>query len=932
MDLQDLTYGVALVANFGLFFLVFFRSLRRKANYLFMGVVGALILWIGTLYLYYHLQDPVVVLWVGRLNFAFAALIAPLLLEFVFYFPERLDKPVPSWVQGAVFLLTATLFIFSAFTPLVSEQEIVRGASRETVFGPLYPLYVVTFLFFSAVSIIILFLRFRASQGMVKLQLKYLVLGLLLATAFGVTTNIFVPTITGYTDIQNLGPLATLILVGFVTYSIVQYRLMDIRLAVRALIFRFLLILVLASFFYLGSILFTHDFLATTQSNIALAAVVAAIVVGLLYEPLDKSLRGVTDRFLFQREYNRRELTKQLGRLMAESIDLDEVEKGIRETLEAVLRVKFVHFELGLQEESNLIKSSLLGYLKVNPEILVYDELVRKISQLEERDELEGKRTILKAISEEMGEKNIGVVVPLMATGGVIGALILGEKEGGDAFTSNDIELLEQLSYQAGVAIENASLYSEAKEFNARLQAEVRRATHDLEERNKRLTILRQLDHIVLNTLDLREMAQKIVDLISWEMGFHGGLLALLEEENGKKQLRAIALSATPVLNKVLQMLPSDLSELTLDVGVDPSNVLCRVLKERRPIATEKMTDLYTPPLSRQLVEQIQQTTRIKYHVVYPLSVKGKELGVLVFGLPKPYTELTSQEREMMEAFLDEVGLAIENVRLYRQLQEVNESLRQANIKLKQMDKMKDELVSIASHELRTPMTSIKGYLWMVLNRGEQELTPKMRKYVQRALESSDRMIDLVNDMLSVSRLEGGRIDLERKPENIRKIIEDVIVDLAPKAEEKGLELKADLPESLPQVDVDAARIREVLVNLVGNALKFTRQGEVVVSARVCPYASASEEKSGGESKGKGYVWVVVKDTGVGIRKEDLPRLFKKFGRLQQGDFSKMAESQGGTGLGLYISKGIVELHGGKIWAESELGKGSTFTFSVPVA
>lgn len=925
-DSINIALSIVAVLNLLLGLLLIFRAPRNEANKVFSIVIFLVVNWLVSMIFYRGVGGEFTTMW-ARVLYITASLVPSTFLLFSYLFPRR--EPPAAWKVLSVFLLNILLILALVHPSWVIREVTIPPEGEKIIkWGLIYPLYV---LYISGIfmwAYYILIKRFLWSKGRERLQLKYVIFGTLSTTFLATITNLFLPSLGVFTY-NWVGQIVTVLLVGAITYAIVRHRFMNIRLAVWATIFRLLVITVLGGIFYLGSKLFTENLLETTQGNIVFAAVVAAVAVGVFYEPLDKFLRNVTDRLLFQREYNRRELTKQLGKLMAESIDLDEVEKGIRETLRQVMRVKFVKFELGLRDDEVPIRSSLLNYLKANPEILVYDELTRKLTQLKEQEGL-GKKTILNAIQSEMAEKNIGVAVPLTATGGVIGALVLGEKEGGDAFTSNDIELLEQLSFQAGVAIENASLFEETKQFNVRLQAEVKKATHDLEERNQRLTVLRKLDHIVLNTLDLQDLAQKTVDLISWEMGFHGGLMALLEQEHEKEILRAMALSTTPTLKKVLQMLPKDLRDLTLDIERDPSNALTRAVKERRPIATDSMEELYSPPLGKKIVQLIQKTSKISYHVVYPLSVKGKQLGVMVFGLPKPYDKLSEQEVEMIEAFLNEVGLAVENVRLYRQLQAANESLHQANIKLKQMDKMKDELVSIASHELRAPMTSIKSYLWMVLNKSEEEFSSKTYKYITRALESSDRMIGLVNDMLSVSRLEGGRIDLERKPEDPSKIIHDVLADLEPKANEKNLELKAKVGEDLPKVNVDAGRIREVLMNLVGNALKFTQEGGVEVGVSVQDrQAPAAEAESQLRQR---YVWVSIKDTGKGISKEDIPRLFRKFGRLEKGDFSKMAESQGGTGLGLYISKGIVELHGGKIWAESTPNKGSVFTFSLPTA
>lgn len=733
MDLQSLTYDTTLIVNASLLLLIFFRSPRRKADYLFMGVIGGLIFWIGTLYLYYRSQDPTTVLWFGRLNFAFAALIAPLLLEFVFYFPSKLKHQIPKWVHWAIFVLTGVLFLLSAFTPMVGEQELIEGASRGTIFGPLYPVYVATFLFFVAMGIILLVLRYRDAQGSDKLQLKYLTLGVIFSVIFGTSTNIFIPAITGNTDVQNLGPLATLILAVFITYTIIQHRLMDIRLAARALLFRLFEIGILSTIFYLVARIFMNQTVSTTHDNIVILVISASTAIILLYQLFDKLIRTATDQFFFQREYNRRELLNRLGKLIAESIDLRELEEGIEKILQKVMKVKSVRFVV---DDTGKTDNFLLKHVTVNPKLLVSDEIARKLPQIENQTTKQLQQKIL----ETMREQEIVVVAPLIATEGVVGMFLLGDKKSGDAFTSHDIETLESLMYQAGVAIENAALYNQAQQFNEKLQREVKKATANLEKRNVQL--------------------------------------------------------------------------------------------------------------------------------------------------------------------------------------------RKAYADLKQLDRMKDELVTVTSHELRTPMTSIKSYLWMALDRGRDRLDDDLKKYIQRAFNSSERMIDLVEETLSVSKLEGGKIELEKEPVQLGKLIDDLMGDFKPQAKERGLQLKVEAPDNLPEVEADPDRLREIITNLVGNALKFVQEGGVSVKVEKNDCISPQQSTPNLQQP---YLWISVIDTGPGISKENQKRLFEKFGRVGVGDYHVAAETQGGTGLGLYITKGLVELHGGKIWVESQEGEDSTFTFSLPV-
>lgn len=234
--------------------------------------------------------------------------------------------------------------------------------------------------------------------------------------------------------------------------------------------------------------------------------------------------------------------------------------------------------------------------------------------------------------------------------------------------------------------------------------------------------------------------------------------------------------------------------------------------------------------------------------------------------------------------------------------------------KEKQMDKMKDEFISITSHELRTPITIIKSYLWMLSSGRGGTLTDKQKEYLNKAVSGSERMLALINDTLNVARIEQGRITLKVEEIKLSDFLVEFGDDFKIKTEEKGLYLKPDVAPDLWPIYADREKLREVFVNFLGNSAKFTDSGGITIKA----YNADS-----------GFVKIEITDTGKGIKQEDLGRLFNKFGRLDT-NFSTIAEV-GGTGLGLYITKSLVEKMGGKVGVASEgLGKGSTFWFLIP--
>jgi signal transduction histidine kinase len=249
-------------------------------------------------------------------------------------------------------------------------------------------------------------------------------------------------------------------------------------------------------------------------------------------------------------------------------------------------------------------------------------------------------------------------------------------------------------------------------------------------------------------------------------------------------------------------------------------------------------------------------------------------------------------------------------------LEQISSQLKNANEKLKALDKLKNEFVSVASHELRTPMTSIKSYLWMALKGKGGELNEKQRYYIERSYNSVERLVRLVNDMLDISRIESGHIRLDFQQVDIILLTHEVIDEFLPRANELGVTLTVQEEKTSFKVLADSDKIKQVLFNLIGNALKFTPRGGVISLKFI--------------QKGE-FIETRVRDTGSGIAPEDVEKLFQKFGLLP-GSYITNQTTVGGTGLGLYICRSIIGLHHGTIRADSPgPGKGATFIFTLKV-
>ena len=269
---------------------------------------------------------------------------------------------------------------------------------------------------------------------------------------------------------------------------------------------------------------------------------------------------------------------------------------------------------------------------------------------------------------------------------------------------------------------------------------------------------------------------------------------------------------------------------------------------------------------------------------------------------------------------LDEMLLRIRKVLEQRQrflsLKDSATKLERANEELMKIDEMKSEFISVASHELRTPLTAIKSAVQLVLEGKTGEINENQKKFLSIAERNINRLASIVNNLLDLSRIESGKIRMKPEEMDLRGAIEFTLLSLKAQADGKSTQLTMDVKEELPSVYADGEKVAQILTNLIGNAIKFTPQGGTV---------SLSAKPFGEDRQ---MVAVSVRDSGVGIPEDQLDRIFDKFYQVEDC----LGHSVEGMGLGLAITKGLVEAHHGKIWVESEVGKGSVFTFTLPVS
>lgn len=429
------------------------------------------------------------------------------------------------------------------------------------------------------------------------------------------------------------------------------------------------------------------------------------------------------------------------------------------------------------------------------------------------------------------------------------------------------------------------------------------------------LSSLWRLEKIILDSLNLGDVVQKIVDSVLIELGYLNlgyriVVLGLIDKD--ANAFKRVSISQTEEAKKALEILPIPFHEIVIPLD-SKENYCIKAIENKEVQITNDWADILVPVYSVEDARKIQEAIGIKTSMVFPVIYRDMARGMLIFSMVKSYEEVSEEEKDLIRGFTDIVGIAVQNAMLYSDLEKTKNELDEANKQLTELDKLKDEFVSLASHELRTPMAAIKGSISTILEGYAGPISNESKEFLTAAYNENDRLIRLVNNLLNTSRIESGKLSFTITQVKLDELIRDVVKNLHLAGKEKNLYITYEQEGELPLVLADEDKIKEVVINLIGNALKFTSEGGITIKTEVKD----------------GMVVTQVKDTGTGIHKEDFDLLFKKFSQVKRDQ--KYTKSYGGTGLGLYLSQKIIEGLGGKIWLESEVGKGTTFYFTLPI-
>jgi signal transduction histidine kinase len=482
----------------------------------------------------------------------------------------------------------------------------------------------------------------------------------------------------------------------------------------------------------------------------------------------------------------------------------------------------------------------------------------------------------------------LGLTRPLAAAVGIANRIAGGEIVAPDEVrTDHDIGGLLQSLARMNISLHDYRRQVEDQE--RRLETKIIERTKELALSVERLQALAEVSQAVNSTLDLQQVLETILARAVQLSAVNVGIIYELDE--GTHELRPRAITG----------LSSGLAEAVrthaLRMGEGATG---RAAETHAPV---QLADIRRQPdaYGARLRENVDRAG-LRAVLALPLLREGRVLGVLTLAR-RSTGGFPAEVVELLQTFAEQSTLAIQNARLFRELE-------QKGLELEAASQHKSQFLANMSHELRTPLNAILGYTELIVDRIYGEVPDKISEVMERVQKSGRHLLDLINDVLDLSKIEAGQLTLSLSNYSFPDMVEAVISATGSLAAEKGLNLTVEVEKDLPVAFGDERRTAQVLLNLLGNAVKFTEKGELRVRA----------------TRADGTIVVSVADTGPGIAESEQQRIFEEF---QQVD-SSSTRAKGGTGLGLAIAKRIVEMHGGKLWVESILGRGSTFFFSIP--
>jgi|GEM_PF-887770 len=876
MLLAIVSSAIALICYIALGIISIRHNIRKRTNQAFVLYLAAMAFWQFTALMVGFSKDAAsAFLWYKLMTAGLGGQFIFHLFFVITFLGLKRRRPLfyAGWLIFAALLASSAtnLIIGSVYKSEVTGLYVPH-------FGPLVPVVGLSSYTFLGYSVYCLIRQYKRTESdLHRNRIRYLLLGAG-TVALGSLSNL-VPILKVY----PVDVVASIINASLIAYAIFRYQLLDITVVVRgglAVAFSLLFIAAL----YAGGLVLLQYLFANKLQGILYVSLGVALLLLLLFKPLRERVEGWVDRLFFPERYDARLLLQELSRAGATLMPLPELTdfmlRRLMETLDISHAVFLVPEEpsgrfrpvaqLGLGEE--------VGSLRFRSDHPLTTYLARTGCLLRREDLATIPYFRALWADEQRDLERLGgeLFVPLVVQQRLTGLLVLGPKRGNRPYSLADEVTLSTLANQMAIALDNARLYDQA------------------EQRVQELAVLLDVASRTSSTPELQPVLETVCQRVLEPLQADGAAIYL--REGSEEGLRLVAMAVSPQ------------GQAMMSTDYWPP-------AQYYPGATEegsenRLIHAYDLSNDSSLPRWLRRDTPLRSATMVPLIYQKEMLGILLVGWWRNRHPLTLDDERLLLGLARQAAMAIDRTRLYEALRERNVRLEQAYADLQEAFSIKDMIVQNVSHEMRTPLTHISGYAEALLEGLMGEMPPEQRDAISVIYRQANLLTRVVSDIITLHDID--RRGLDMAPVDLGELARHALADHLVQAKEAGLRLQAQIEPELPPVLGDAVRLTQVFNNLLDNAIKFSpRGGEIRLRVRRL-----------GE-----VLQVSVSDQGIGIPADKLDKIFDRFYQVD----GSSTRRYGGMGLGLAISKRIIEAHGGRIWAESQLGQGATFYFTLPI-
>jgi signal transduction histidine kinase/putative methionine-R-sulfoxide reductase with GAF domain/PAS domain-containing protein len=605
---------------------------------------------------------------------------------------------------------------------------------------------------------------------------------------------------------------------------------------------------------------------------------------------------------LLQSEQERRKIASSLidmGRVVTATLNIDDVYDRITEQLHRVVSYERALIVLPIAETNTIpiqmMVRAVVGYdssmrgkpLSVAPDSpLAQAYYARQPHYIADVSAEQTWHAQPPALREQ--STLAWLAVPMITQTNLVGIIIMERDHA--PFNERDIQAVTAMARQAAIAVDNARLHTESEATLATLQ-----------ERNRRLTSMHNMTAIISSTLSQQDVLQQAAELLHELFNADHVSIISLAEHDGNGYIVAeypdTALVNAPFFIK----------------GTNSYQTLQALVRRNQPMIIT-LNNVEERLGSDHRGRETFDRTGSRTTMLAPLIAYDRVIGAVTLDSFDDDRPFNTEERDTYLTITAQIAVAMRNAELYEQAVEAS--------------RLKSEFLANVSHELRTPLNAIIGYSELLLSGTYGNMGEKAFDRMERVYRSGRNLLEIINDILDLSKIEAGRLDLELRQINAETVVLDVLASLQTQIEYKQLRLNTAIEPSLPLIHADPQRLRQIMMNLISNAVKFTQVGEITVSLQTARLDDLNIPNAPRDLRQYGTLWlhIMVADTGIGIAEDDRAIIFEAF---RQADGSSVREYEG-TGLGLAITQRLTQMHNGHIWVESDLGMGSVFHVILP--